>query len=304
MDWLNYHHLYYFWLVAREGTIAKAAEQLHLTHPTISKQLGQLESSLGNDLFKRVGRKLVLTDFGASVFHYADEIFSVGRELAAFVDGRPSDRPLQFVVGMPDVLPKLVCYRLLKPAFETSEEIQIVCHEAKLDDLLGELAAHRLDIVLSDAPISPTMSIRAFNHLLGECGITFVGSATLTRRCRRDFPASLEGMPILLPTTRTALRRDIDQWFHSIEVRPKIVGEFEDTALMKVFGQDGLGVFPVPSAIEKEVLRQYSLQVAGRTDAVREKYYAISADRRLKHPAVAAICDSARNRLFDDTPHS
>lgn len=199
---------------------------------------------------------------------------------------------------MPDVLPKLVCYRLLKPAFEMSDEIQMVCHESRHDELMAELAVHRLDLVLSDAPISPTVNVRAFNHLLGECGITFLGKASLATKYRRGFPKSLDGAPVLLPTTKTVVRRDIDQWFHSIDVWPKIVGEFEDSALMKVFGQDGLGLFPVPSAIEDEVSRQYSVRIVDRVDAVRERYYAISVERRLKHPAVVAICESARNRLF------
>jgi LysR family transcriptional activator of nhaA len=298
MNWLNYHHLYYFWLVAREGSIARAAEQLQLAHPTISKQLGQLESSLRNKLFKRVGRNLVLTDFGESIFRYAEEIFAVGRELEDFAKGRPSGRPLQFVVGMPDVLPKLVCYRLLKPAFELSDEIEVVCHEARHDELMADLAVYRLDLVLSDAPVSPTVNVRAFNHLLGECGITFLGRASLATKYRRDFPKSLDGAPVLLPTSKTVVRRDIDQWFDATDVRPKIVGQFEDTALMKVFGQDGFGLFPVPSAIEDEVARQYAVHVVGRVDTVRERYYAISVERRLKHPAVVAICESARSHLF------
>lgn len=299
MDWLNYHHLYYFWLVAREGTIARAAELLGLAHPTISKQLQQLETSFSDKLFKRVGRNLVLTDFGQTVFRYAEEIFSVGRELQDSVRGRPSDRPLQFTVGMPNVIPKLICHRLLQPAFAMGEDVHLICREAAHEDLLAELAVHRLDILLSDCPASPTANIRAFNHLLGECGITFFGTAKLAATHRRSFPESLDGAPLLLPTPKTAVRRDLEQWFHANDLRPKIVGEFEDTALMKVFGQDGVGLFPAPSAIEDEVCRQYKVKVAGRTDAVRERYFAISVERRLKHPAVIAICESARRDLFD-----
>ena len=298
MNWLNYNHLYYFWLVAREGSIARAAEQLHLAHPTISKQLHQLESSFEDKLFDRVGRNLVLTEFGQTVFRYAEEIFSVGRELQDAVQGRPSDRPLQFVVGMPDVLPKLIAHRLLKPAFELSEEVHVICHEGRHDEMIAELAVHRLDIVLSDAPVSPTVHVRAFNHLLGECGLTFFANADLAAKYRRKFPSSLDGAPLLLPTEKTALRRDLEQWFYNENLRPKIIGEFEDTALMKVFGQEGLGLFPSPSVIEKEVCRQYSVRVVGRTDAVRERYYAISVERRLKHPAVLAICEAARDKIF------
>jgi LysR family transcriptional activator of nhaA len=298
MDWLNYRHLYYFWLVAREGSIARAAEQLHLAHPTISKQLHQLESSFKDKLFDRVGRNLVLTEFGQTVFRYAEEIFSVGRELQDAVQGRPSDRPLRFAVGMPDVLPKLIAHRLLKPAFELSEDVHVICHEGRHDDMMAELAVHRLDIVLSDAPVSPTVHVRAFNHLLGECGLTFFAKADLAAKYRRKFPSSLDGAPLLLPTEQTALRRDLEQWFYNENIRPKIVGEFDDTALMKVFGQEGLGLFPAPAVIEKEVCRQFSVRVVGRTDVVRERYYAISVERRLRHPAVLAICAAAREKVF------
>jgi len=298
MNWLNYHHLYYFWLVAREGSIARAAEQLHLAHPTISKQLHQLESSFEDKLFERVGRNLVLTEFGQTAFRYAEEIFSVGQELQDAVRGRPSDRALRFEVGIPDVLPKLVSHRLLKPAFGLGEDVHLICHEGKQDELLAELAVHRLDIVFSDAPVSPTVSVRAFNHLLGECGLSFFGTTELASKYRRKFPSSIEGAPFLMPGEQTAVRRDLEQWFDTQEIRPRIVGEFEDTALMKVFGQDGVGLFPAPTVIEKEVCRQYKVRVAGRTDAVRERYYAISVERRLKHPAVLAICEAARQKVF------
>jgi LysR family transcriptional activator of nhaA len=298
MDWLNYHHLYYFWLVAREGSIAGAAKQLHLAHPTISKQIRQLETSLQNKLFKRVGRNLRLTEFGNTVFEYAEEIFSVGRELQDAARGRPSGRPLRFVVGTPDVLPKLICHRLLKPAFSISEEIHIFCHEASHDDLILELALHRLDIVLSDGPAGATTNVRAFNHLLGECGVTFFAKADLAAKYRRRFPRSLDGAPLLMPTDKTATRRALDQWFYSEQLRPKIIGDFQDSALMNTFGQDGVGVFPAPSVIEKDVCRQYGVRVVGRIDAVRERYYAISVERRLKHPAVLAVLSAARENLF------
>ena len=298
MDWLNYRHLYYFWLVAREGSISRAAEHLHLAHPTISKQLHQLESSFKDKLFDRVGRNLVLTEFGQTVFRYAEEIFSVGRELQDAVQGRPSDRPLRFAVGMPDVMPKLIAHRLLKPAFELSEDVHVICYEGRHDEMIAELAVHRLDIVLSDAPVSPTVHVRAFNHLLGECGLTFFAKADLAVKYRRKFPSSLDGAPLLLPTEQTALRRDLEQWFYNENIRPKVIGEFDDTALMKVFGQEGLGLFPAPEVIEKEVCRQYSVRVVGRIDAVRERYYAISVERRLKHPAVLAICAAAREKIF------
>ncbi len=299
MHWLNYHHLYYFWLVARNGSIARAAEQLQLAHPTISKQIHQLEASFDDKLFNRVGRNLVLTEFGQTVFRYAEEIFSVGRELQDTVKGRPSDRRLRFVAGMTDVMPKLIAHELLKPAFELSDEVHVICHEGRHDDMIADLAVHRLDIVLSDAPVSPTVHVRAYNHLLGECGLTFFAKADLAAKYQRKFPSSLDGAPLLVPTEKTTLRRDMEQWFDSEDFRPKIVGEFEDSALMKVFGQDGMGLFPASTAIEKEVCRQYSVKVVGRIDAVRERYYAISVERRLKHPAVVAICESARTKLFE-----
>jgi len=298
MEWLNYHHLYYFWLVAREGSIARAAEQLHLAHPTISKQLRQLESALGEKLFDRVGRNLVMTDFGQMVFRYADEIFSVGRELLDAVKRRPAGRPLRFNVGMPQVIPKLIGHRLLAPAFNLDETIHLVCREGRQEELLTELAVHRLDIVFTDSPVSPASSIRAFNHLLGKCGVTFFGTPELAAKYHRKFPSSLDGAPLLLPIERTAVRRELEQWFHSVDIRPSVVADFEDTALMKVFGQDGIGLFPAPTVIEDEVCQQYNVRVVGRIDAVRERYYAISVARRLKHPAVIAIRASARDDIF------
>ena len=298
MDWLNYHHLYYFWLVAREGSIARAAEQLQLAQPTISKQIHQLESSLGDKLFQRSGRRLVLTEFGHGVFRYAEEIFSVGRELQDTVRGRAGGRPLRFEVGITDVVTKLVVYRVLKPAFQLGKAVHVICREGNHEELLAELAVHRLDIILSDTPVGPTSKVRAFNHLLGECGSSVFASARLAAKYRRRFPRSLEGAPLLLPTEKTAVRRDLDQWLYTEDIRPTIIGEFQDTALMKVFGQDGVGLFTAPTVMEKEVCRQYKVRVVGRIDAVRERYYAISVERRLKHPAVVAICGAARDTIF------
>ncbi len=295
---LNYHHLLYFWTIAREGSIARACERLGLAQPTLSKQLQQLERALREKLFDRVGRRLELTDFGQMVFRYADEIFSLGRELQEVVEGRPDDRPQRFVVGVQDVLPKLIVHHLLKPAFEINESIHILCQEGKHLDLLGELAVHRLDLVLSDAPVSPGTNVRAYNHLLGECGISFFGSASLARKYQKSFPQSLNGAPLLLPASNSAIRRDLDQWMSNHEIVPQLIGEFEDSALMKVFGQDAIGMFPAPDLIEDEVCRQFGVRVVGRTTEVRERYYAISVERRLKHPAVVAIFKAARAELF------
>jgi len=298
VDWLNYHHLLYFWTVAREGSIAAAANRLHLARPTVSGQLRQLEKSLGDKLFEQVGKRLVLTDFGEFVFRYADEIFTTGSELQEAVRGKLPSRPARLVVGIPDVLPKLIAYRLLRPALELQERVHLICNEGKLDDLLTDLAMHRLDLVLADAPISPTVNVRAYNHPLGECTVTVFGTPDMARKYRRGFPQSLNGAPMLLPAEKTSVRRALDQWFDSADVHPQPIAEFEDSALLKVFGQEGLGLFPAPSAIEKEIRRQYRVTVVGRLDEVLERFYAISVERRLRHPAVIAISDAARDKLF------
>jgi len=298
MHWLNYHHLMYFWVVAREGTVAAACEQLHLAQPTISSQIRKLEKSLGQDLFERSGRRLVLTDVGQTVFEYADEIFSLGQELVDAVEGRPTGKPLKLVVGVPDVLPKLITYRLLQPAFEMPEQVQVVCFEGKLADLLAELSLQRLDLVLSDQPTGPMVRVKAYNHPLGDCGVTIFATADLAQRHRRRFPQSLDDAPMLLPTVNTSLRRALDQWLDDRGFRPIVVGEFEDSALLKVFGQAGKGLFPAPTAIENEIVAQYGVRVVGRIAEVRERFYAISVERKLKHPAVVAISHAAREALL------
>ena len=300
MDWLNYHHLHYFWVVAREGTIARACDQLHLTQPAISKQLRQLEHSVGERLFKRVGRNLALTETGQLVFSYADEIFLLGQELTEALKGKSVRNRPRLLVGIADVVPKLLAYRVLEPVLHLPEPVQLICDETGLIDLLAELAKHRLDLVLSDSPLNPTVNVRAYNHLLGECGVSILGNSSLSRKFRRGFPQSLDGAPFLLPTQRSMLRRSLDQWFDSQSIRPELRGEFDDSALLNVFGQTGVGLLPVPSAVEKETCRQYRVQPVGRLDAVRERYYAISVERRLKHPAMRAITEGARSDLFGE----
>jgi LysR family transcriptional regulator, transcriptional activator of nhaA len=297
-DWLNYQHLFYFWHVSREGSIARACEKLHLAQPTISIQIQKLERALGAKLFTRTGRRLVLTETGQMVYRYAEEIFALGRELTDVVKGRRADRPLRLIVGVPDVLPKLAVYRLLRPALEMDEEVRLVVHEGKLDQLLAELAIHHLDVVLADAPCTAATHIRAFNHLLGDCGVTVFGTKDLARRYAPDFPASLDGAPMLLPTENTSMRRSLEQWFYEQKIHPRITHEVEDSALLKVFGQAGQGIFCAPTAVEEEVQTRYDVQVVGRLDAVRERFYAISVERRLKHPAVLAISHAARQELF------
>jgi LysR family transcriptional activator of nhaA len=298
MEWLNYHHLLYFWMVVREGGVARASEQLRLAQPTISGQVRALEEALGEKLFTRSGRGLVPTEVGRLVYRYADEIFSLGRELMDTLKDRPTGRPLRLVVGVADAVSKLIAYRLIEPALRLPEGVHIVCREGKPDRLLAELSVHGVDLVLSDAPLSPSVRVRAFSHLLGECGVTFFATAAVARPLRRRFPRSLAGQAMLLPTDNTMLRRALDQWFEAEGIRPRVSGEFEDSALMKVFGEAGGGVFAAPSVIEEEVQRQYGVTVLGRTEAVRERFYAITVERKIKHPAVAAISEQARTKLF------
>lgn len=303
MDWVNYHHLRYFWVVAREGGLVQAGKVLRLSHPTLSAQIRALEAQLEEKLFVKVGRKLVLTESGQVVFRYADQIFSLGRDMLDTVKGRSAGQLARLDVGVADVVPKLVVRRLLQPALELAEPVRIVCHERPYDHLLADLSLHALDLVLADAPLPPGSAVRAFNHLLGETGVSIVGSRALARTYRRGFPASLDGAPMLLPLENLTLRRSLNQWFQAHGIRPRIVAEFEDSALLKVFGADGLGVFAAPTAVEGEVLRQYRVEVIGRVDQVRERFYAISSERRLKNPAVVAICEAARDELFAAPAH-
>jgi LysR family transcriptional activator of nhaA len=298
MRHLNYNHLHYFWMVAREGSIARAAELLYLTPQTISGQLRLLEDTMGSKLFARSGRNLVLTELGQTVYQYADRIFALGTELVDVLKGRTPEGPLLFTVGIADVVPKLVCYRLLEPALRIAEPIRVVCREGKLGDLLGDLALHKVDMILADSPLTPTVHIRAYNHLLGDSGISFFTLADNARTLSQGFPGSLDGTPMLLPTENTMLRSALEQWFEHQGISPIIAGEFEDSALLKAFGQAGIGVFASPTVIEHEVERQYATPVIGRTEKVRERFYAISAERRIKHPAVMAISDEARQTVF------
>lgn len=298
MEWLNYHHLLYFWTVVKEGGVAQAAKALRLAPPTISGQVRALEESLELTLFDRVGRKLQVTDDGRVVFRYADEIFNLGRELLDTVKGRPTGRPLRLHVGISDVLPKLVCHDLLMPALRLPEPVQIVCHGDKTERLLAELAVQGLDLVLSDVPVGGNIKVRAFNHLLGECGLTFFATSDLARKYRRGFPHSLDGAPLLVPTEDSLVRRSLDHWFESIDVRPHLVAEFDDSGLLKSFGQGGEGIFGVPSVVEAGVRKQYGVQVVGRTEEVVERFYAITVERRIKHPAAVAISESAKQNLF------
>jgi LysR family transcriptional regulator, transcriptional activator of nhaA len=298
VEWLNYHHLLYFWTVVRTGSVAAASAELRLAPPTVSVQIRRLEEQLGEKLLRRSGRRLLPTEMGQAVFRYADEIFSLGRELLDMVRGRPTDRPMKLIVGVVDAMPKFIAHWLIEPALRLGERVRIVCREATPEQLLAQLSVQSLDVVLADAPIGPGVNVRAYNHLLGETGVSFLGDAKLARTHRRRFPKSLHGAPVLLPATNTAMRRNIDQWLDTISVRPDIVGEFEDSELLWEFGGAGDGIFPVPTVLERQLRRVHRVNVLGRTDAVRNRFYAISVERRLKHPAVVAICETARRELF------
>lgn len=297
MAWLNYHHLLYFWTTARLGSIAHASKELHLSQPTISTQIKLLEESLGTALLQREGRHLVLTEMGRTVFRYADEIFRMGKELQLAVAGKAVDKRMRFAVGIAEVIPKLVAERLLQPAFSALPNLQLDCREGSLDHLLGQLALHELDVVISEVPAGGEVKVRAFSHSLGESGISFFGAQKYAE-LKKGFPRSLDGAPVLLPSTASAVRRALDSWLEEKGIRPVVVAEFEDSALLKVFGQRGLGFFVSPTAIESEVCRQYDVSVLGRTEDIMERFFAISVERRLKHPGVVAIAQAARTKLF------
>jgi LysR family transcriptional activator of nhaA len=298
MDILNYQHLRYFWVVAREGGLVPAGKVLHLSHPTISAQIHALEDRLGEKLFVKVGRRLELTDVGRVTLRYAEEIFGLGRELVDTVQGLGTGKPARLDVGITDVLPKLMVRRLLQPALTLPEPVRLVCREGTFDRLLADLAQHALDIVIADAPVPPGGAIRAHTHLLGECGVGFFGVPALARKYRRGFPGSLNGAPLLLPTEGLTLRRSLNQWFDRQGIRPRIIAEFEDSALLKVFGADGLGIFPAPKAVAREVIAHYGVRPLGDAGGIVERYYAISVERRLRNPAVLAISRAAHQEVF------
>ncbi|MFA5242567.1 MAG: transcriptional activator NhaR [Sulfuricella sp.] len=298
MGALNYKHLHYFWAVAKAGGVTRASERLHLTPQTISGQLSLFEEVLGEKLFKRVGRSFELTETGRMVLSYADEIFSLGQELEEVLHHRPTGRPLQFSVGITDSVPKALAYLLLEPAMQEAQPPRIVCREGKVADLLTELAVHRLDLVIADSPMPRSIDVRGFSHLLGECGLTFFATKELAQRHTGPFPHCLDGAPLLLPGEDVAVRSRLIRWLGDKRIRPRITGEFDDSALMKAFGQAGAGIFTAPSAIAEQVKRQYEVVSIGATEEVIEQFYAISVERKLTHPAVVAISRAARQELF------
>ncbi len=294
---LNYKHLHYFWLVAREGSIAKASDRVHITPQTISAQISLLEDHLGKALFEKVGRNLVLTSVGKQVLKYADDIFSLGNELEQRVRAASGEPSNILQLGIANVVPKTIAYRLISPALKSNAATRVVCRENDLKELLAELALHRLDIVIADGPIPAGVSVKGFSHPLGDSGLSFLAREDLANTLKGDFPRSLNGAPMLIPGGNNRIRARLLDWLTEQQVFPNLVGEFDDSALMKVFGQDGVGVFPVPSAIAQEVAEHYGVQIIGATEQVQEQFYAITVERKLKHPAVLAITNSARSWL-------
>lgn len=299
MEWLNYHHLLYFWMVAREGGLAPAGKVLRLSQSALSGQIRQLEGNLGQPLFERGKRKLEMTDTGRVVFRYAEQIFGLGRELLGVIREQPSERPVRLVVGIADVVPKLLVRQLLAPAFREAPGLALVCREEQFDRLLKSLAAHVLDVVIADAPIPPDSELPLFNHLLGECGVTLAAPPRLAAQLKKSFPASLDGAPLLLPLTGSTLRRSLDSWFESAGVQPEVVAEAEDSALLEAFAADGMGAMFVPTPIAPQVCRRNELTAVADVEDVQQRFYAISAERRLVHPGVIAMRSTARTQLFE-----
>lgn len=295
---LNYHHLLYFWSVARTGSVGAAARELGLTQPTLSGQIRTLERQLGLTLFDRVGRNVVPSADGQLVLRYADEIFGLGRELVDAVARRPAGPPTRFVLGVSDALPKVTAVRLLEPALRLTPPVRLVLRVDKTDRLLANLAMHAIDLVLADMPVGPTVAVRAFSHLLGECGITVFAPPEVAPRYRRTFPRSLHGAPFVLQAENTALRRSLDAWFETHGLAPAIVAEVEDIGLMQLLGSEGMGLFAAPSLVEDDIRRQYGVRIVGRLPDARERFYAISTERKPRLPATMAILNAARAELF------
>jgi len=295
---LNYRQLHYFWVVARTGSITRAAEQLNLTPQTISGQITLLEQTFGIALFQRVGRQLELTESGRQALPYAEQMFQLGNELQTLLSAQPGQQPLALRVGVADVVPKSIVYRLIAPSMQLADPVHITCREDKLERLLADLAVQRLDLVISDSPMPAHLDIKGYSHKLGECGISFFATQALADQYGPGFPASLTGAPLLIPGQETMVRSRLLRWFGEQLIQPRIVGEFDDSALMQAFGQSGSGLFIGPSAIAEEVQAQHNVRLIGQTEAVRESFYAISVERKVSHPGIVAITEGARRELF------
>lgn len=297
MDWLNYHHLFYFWMIAQEGGLAKAAARLHLSHSTLSSQLRSLEEFLGSPLFERRGRRLVLTPFGADIAEQASEIFRKGADLVEFARGGQAGRRATLRVGVVDALPKTLTYRLLEPAVESGCAGRVQVRQSQLEQLLMELRAYRLHLVLSDTSPPQVAGVSVHAHVLGETEVLLYGTKQLAARYRKGFPRSLQDAPLLLPGAAASLRRGIERWLVERGIRMRVQGEIDDGGLLRVFGAAGQGLFPVRAALRTEVEEALGAVCVGRLDGLRERYYALSAERRVRHPAVVALIESARARL-------
>jgi LysR family transcriptional activator of nhaA len=295
---LNFKHLRYFWAVARAGSIARAGEQLHLTPQSISTQLRELEEHLGVDLFRRAGRGLEVTDAGRRVLSYADEIFTLGDELVEAMHDQSTRKSLRFTIGIADSVPKMLAYRLIEPALSLGEPLRLVCREGRLTALLAELSVHRLDLVIADRPMPGKLNVRGYSHLLGESDLTICASPRLAGGASAPFPQLIDGAPFLLPGEDVAIRSRLEHWFEARRLHPRIVGEFDDSALLKAFGKAGAGYFATPTAIAPQVCTQYGVVALGRIEAITEALYAISTERRLTHPAVLAISKAARRQFL------
>jgi LysR family transcriptional regulator, transcriptional activator of nhaA len=303
---MNYKHLHYFWTVVRAGGVLRASEQLHLSPQTLSGQIKLLEQRLGRPLLRKSGRAVEPTEAGRMVMQYADEIFTLGREMEdALRGGREAPRTPLLKVGFVDSVPKAIAYHLLEPALRLDPAPRLQCPEGKLASLMAELALRRVDLVISDVPLPGHIGVKAFTHLLGASPIAFFASATLlrvhassVRKARARFPGCLAGLPMLLPAAESALRPRVDAWLRRHGLSPAIAAEFQDTALMKAFGREGLGVFPAPAVLAREISRQFQVERLGTPEDLVEEFYAISVERRITHPGVAAITEAARIELF------
>ncbi len=297
MEWLNYHHLRYFWTVAKEGSVSRAAAKLRVSQPSISEQVRELEATLGEKLFRREGRNNKLTEAGHVIFGFAEEIFALGHEMMNAVKQRPGAKRLRLHVGVVDSFPKLVTNEILRPVFSLPQTVHVLCREGKMGDLLAQLAAHRLDIVLSDEPASSSVNFKTFSHALGETGTIFCAEKTLAARLKRHFPRSLHETPALLPSDNTPFRRALESWFRAHHIQPDVVAEFEDLALMKIMAAEGRGFIAVPTLAIDETRERYGFEVVGRAADCRMQFHAITAERRIAHPGIAAITTLARQRL-------
>ena len=298
MERLNYHHLLYFWLVAREGSVSKAAERLRLAQPTLSGQIRTLESMLGERLFEKAGRRLKLTEMGRTTFLYADEIFSLGQELLEIIRRRPTGHRIRLTIGLSDVITKPMAHWLIQPLLEPPDPVRVVVREDSPERLLAALVTNELDVLIMDSQPGPDSSVRVFSHRLGESGVTLLGTPELARRFRPRFPKALHGAPFLLPGRTTGLRRELEQWFDRNHIRPRVVGEFDDSALAMEFGRSGSGILAVPTIVERDVRRKYGLALVGRVAAIRRELFGVVLERRVSHPSVAALIEHARAEIF------